>query len=351
MAREYLYNLVSGRIKGLAADILRGFLFLLSLVYGLAVVILAFCYRLKPARLGAKVISVGNITLGGTGKTALVEYLAGLLGSQGRKVAVLSRGYRRNASKQGAQRMGDEPAMLQDSLPLARVIVDKDRVKGANFAVRNYAADTLILDDGFQQWRIFKDLEIVTIDAADPFGNYHLLPAGFLREPLHALRRADIFVLTQATPGRNTAVLAETLKRINSQAAIVESIHQPCSFTDVSGKGGPLGVDAFRGRNALVFSGIGNPRGFEDSVAGLSINILKSLRFADHHDYTQADIDDVIQEAQELNAKVIITTHKDAVKIRELKIEGAVILALEIKLKITKNEAEFNCRLLKLYSL
>ncbi len=350
-AREYLYNLVTGKIRGPIAVFLRVFLFLLSLIYGLVVIILVAFYRRKPVRLGAKVISIGNITLGGTGKTTFVEYLSRLLSSQGKKVAVLSRGYHRNTSKQGVQSLGDEPAMLQKKLTGVAVIVNKNRIKGASKAIKDYAAQILILDDGFQQWRIFKDLEIVTIDAADPFGNRRLLPAGFLREPLSALRRADIFVLTQVNLVKDTVELRDKLKCLNPQALIIETIHQPDGFTGVSEPDELLSVDGLRGKNVLIFSGIGNPQGFENSIAGLGINIAKSFRFSDHHDYAQADIDGVIQEARRLNLDTIITTHKDAIKISELKIQGAGILALNIKLGITKNEAEFSRRLLKLYSL
>jgi len=349
--KEHLYNLLTCKINGPFAVLLRGFLFALSLIYGLAVVILAGFYRIRPVRFGAKVISVGNITLGGTGKTTLVEYLAGKLNSQSRKIAVLSRGYKRNTGKPGAQGIGDEPAMLQKKLPFLQVIVDKNRVRAAFKAIRDYAADTLILDDGLQQWRIFKDLEILTIDTANPFGNYRMLPAGFLREPLSALKRADIFVLSQGGFGQDTGQLIDQLKRINFRALIVESIHKPEAFSNVSGPDDSLSLDSFKGKTAVLFSGIGNPQGFEDCVCSLGIKITKAFRFADHHDYTQADIDRIIEAARQMNLAAIITTRKDAVKIRELQIRGAVIVALEIKLSITKNEAEFNRRLLNLYSL
>jgi len=379
LSREYLYNLVTGKIKGPQAAFLRGFLFTLSFAYGLAVVVLARFYRLKPARFSAKVISVGNITLGGTGKTTFVEYLSNLLSSQGKKVAVLSRGYRRDTGRQGvrgisrkampaclpdrqacrqgrvwlpiAKAIGDEPAMLRKKLPSVHVLVDKNRIKASFKAIRDYASDTLILDDGLQQWRIFKDLEIVTIDAENPFGNYRLLPAGFLREPLNALRRADIFVLTQVGSGKDTGELTDKLKRINSKALIIESIHKPEGFNSVSNPDELLEAGALKGKSVLIFSGIGNPRGFENCIGELGINIAKSSIFTDHHDYTQADIDSIIKEARQMNLAAIITTQKDAVKIKELQIKGAGILALNIKLSIIKNEAEFNRRLLKLYSL
>ncbi len=348
--REYLYNLVTGKIKGPAVVFLRGFLFLLSLAYGLIVVILAGFYGIRPVRLGTKVISVGNITLGGTGKTTFVEYLAGKLNLQRKKIVILSRGYKRNLKRKGASGMGDEPAMLVKKLPFAHIVVNKNRVHSALKAIKDYAPDILILDDGLQQWRIFKDLEIVTIDVGSPFGNYRMLPAGFLREPIGALKRADVFVLTGGGFGKDIGELAAKLKRINSRALIVESAHQPAGFRHMDNPDELLSLDFLKGKSAMIFSGIGNPGGFENSISALGINIGRSIRFEDHHDYTQDDISDIIESAQQENLDAIITTQKDAVKIRDLEIKGSGILALDIKLKIIKNEAEFDRRLLKLYS-
>ena len=350
-SREYLYNLVTGKIKGPLGVFLRGCLFVLSLVYGAAVAILAGFYRIKPMRFNAKVVSVGNITLGGTGKTTLVEYLSAKLSLAGHKIAVLSRGYKRDSRRPGAPGLGDEPAMLAQNLPLVQVVVDKNRIRAAQTAIRDYTCDTLILDDGLQQWKIFKDLEIVTIDAQNPFGNYRMLPAGFLREPLSALKRADIFVLTQVCSGQGLDGLTAKLKRINSRALIVESRHEPkgVSWLDQADK--LLDPEFLKGKSVAIFSGIGNPEGFRDCVCGLGIKVTKYFRFPDHHDYTQADILRIVREAKENNLQAIITTQKDAVKVRELGIKDSAILVLEIKLSITKNEAEFYRRLLKLYSL
>ena len=350
LIREYLCDLVTGKIKGPEGVLLRGCLFILSLVYGLVVVILAGFYRIRPKRFKARVISVGNITLGGTGKTALVEYLSAKLSLAGNKVAVLSRGYKRDFSRPGAQGLGDEPAMLKKNLPAVQIVVDKDRIRAAQTAIRNYASDILILDDGLQQWKIYKDLEIVTIDAHYPFGNYRLLPAGFLREPLTALKRADIFVLTQACPGQNLDKLTEKLVRINSRALIVESIHQPQGISRLDQENELLDCEFFKGKPAAIFSGIGNPGGFENSIRGLGIKIAKHFKFDDHHDYTQTDILRIVKEVKENHLEAIITTQKDAIKVRELDIKGAEIFVLKIRLSITKNEAEFNRRLLKLYS-
>ena len=322
-----------------------------SLFYGLAVVIIAWFYRLHPARINCKVISVGNITLGGTGKTVLVEYLVERIIREGNKPAVLSRGYKRDARLSGEQSMGDEPAMLRRKFPHLPVIVDKDRLKGASRAIKDYAVNTLILDDGMQQWRIFKDLEIITIDSRNPFGNFRLLPAGFLREPLSSLKRADIFVLTKVDAGQDTAGITNRLRKLNPRALFVESRHMPEGFSNLNKPDEILSADSLKGRAALVFSGIGNPQAFEDTVRSLGINISGTLRFADHHDYIQADLDDIVARAKEKELDTIITTEKDAVKIFRLKINHPGIFSLHIKLGITKNEAEFDRRLFKLYSL
>jgi len=351
LAREYLYNLVTGRTKGPLGVFLKGGLFILSLIYGLAVVILAGLYRIRPARLRAKVISVGNITLGGTGKTTLVEYLAEKLSAAGHQVAIISRGYKRDARQPGAQGLGDEPAMLAKKLPQVKVVIDKNRIKAGQMAIQDYASDTLILDDGLQQWKIFKDLEIVTIDAGNPFGNYRMLPAGFLREPLSALKRADIFVLTQICLGQDLEGLTDKLKNINSRALIVESRHEPCGISRLDQADERLGWEFLKGKPVAIFSGIGNPEGFQNCICELGIKVVKYFRFTDHHDYTQADVLRIVREAKENNLQAIITTQKDAVKIRELGIKDTGILVLKIKLSITKNEAEFNRRLLKLHSL
>jgi len=240
--------------------------------------------------------------------------------------------------------------MLQKNLPLVSVVVNKNRIRAAQAAIQDYASDTLILDDGLQQWRIFKDLEIVTLDAGNPFGNYRMLPAGFLREPLFALKRADIFVLTQVGIGQKLDGLIDKLKRINSRALVVESRHEPMGLSRLNQAKELLDPGFLKGKPVAILSGIGNPEGFEKCVCGLGAKVLKSFRFADHHNYTQADILHIIKEAKENNLEAVITTQKDAIKIRELEIKDPLILVLEIKLNITKNEAEFNRRLLKLYS-
>ncbi|MDD3275133.1 MAG: tetraacyldisaccharide 4'-kinase [Candidatus Omnitrophica bacterium] len=348
-AQEFLYNLVTGKIKGAGGILLRGILLVLSWFYGLAVILLSGFYRIKPRRLAAKVISVGNITLGGTGKTVLVEYLAAKLSASGKTVAVLSRGYKRDISRSGLPGMGDEPAMLQEKLPRVKVVVDKDRVRGAGKAVGGYKADTLLLDDGMQQWRIFKDLEIVMIDAANPFGNRRMLPAGFLREPLCALRRADIFVLTKDYPGLSVDKLEADLGKFNPRALIVTARHAPVGFRRIGREEEFLDPGLLRGKRAAIFSGIGNPGGFRSCVEGLGISVESSFDFTDHHNYSLREIEHIMEEAGKRGLETVITTCKDAVKIRGLEIKDLKIMVLEVKLEIVRNETEFDRRLFKLY--
>ncbi|MDD5771473.1 MAG: tetraacyldisaccharide 4'-kinase, partial [Candidatus Omnitrophica bacterium] len=333
------------------AAFLRRLLYILSLVYGLAVAVISAFYRVRPRRLRCKVISVGNITLGGTGKTVLVQCLAEKLNRKGRRIAVLTRGYKRNPGLAGREGMGDEPAMLKDKLPYAAVIVDKNRLRGASRAAREYNADTLILDDGMQQWKIYKDLEIVTIDAENPFGNLRLLPAGFLREPLSALRRADVFVLTNLGPGCDTPAIAKRLRGLNPRALLAEARHCAEGFRDLGSPNAILNPDAFKGRSALAFSGIGNPGSFEETLSSLGVNIAEALRFADHHDYSRKDLEHILSLAKDRGLDIIVTTEKDAVKVSRLKTGRTGIFSLNVRLRITKNEAEFDRRLFELYPL
>jgi tetraacyldisaccharide 4'-kinase len=235
--RKFLYYLATDRYKGFFFGIFKSFLWILSLIYGLIVRLLVLFYRGRRYRLDCKVISVGNITVGGTGKTSLVEWICRYLKKQGHRVAILSRGYKRETPNLKFQipnyeTMGDEPYMLQMRLEGIPVIVDADRIRAGRRAVNIFKADTVILDDGFQQWRIAKDLEIVTIDATRPFGNGQLLPRGILREPLSSLARADILVLTKTNLSHKTSGIREALYSWSPKASVFESSHEPAGFYD-----------------------------------------------------------------------------------------------------------------------
>ena len=372
--REYLYRLATDKAKGFIAAAIKCFLFILSLVYGLLLQAIIFLRRRRLHGLGCKVVSVGNITLGGTGKTVLVEYIACHLKENGHRLAILTRGYKRKnaraqASFEGASfaaghpaatydEMGDESYMLAKRLTDIPVIVDADRLRAAKKAIRDYSVDTLIFDDGFQQWHIQKDLEIVAIDARNPFGNKRLIPRGILREPRSNLSRADIFMLTKTDFNPDTYALKIYLKSLNPRALIFESRHKALTFSDLSHPQELIALEALRGKSVVLFCGIGDPDYFAALISALGINVSAFCKFNDHQDYTRHDISWITKTAKEKNADVIITTEKDAVRIAAAGLlttaeagtaGGLRFLTLRIKLEI-KNESDFHTRLLGMYS-
>lgn len=345
---NFLYNLATDKYKGAPYAPIKFFLFLLSLFYGLIVKAMIFFSSFKSYRLNCKVISVGNITLGGTGKTTLVEFIARYLKQEGKIIAILSRGYKRKNSKTAA----DEPHMLARNLQNIPVIVDADRFCAGNLALREHGVDTVILDDGFQQWKLKKDLEIVTIDAGNPFGNGCLIPRGILREPTSSLSRADIFVVTKTNFNADISETKSALSKLNPQALIIESAHAALGFYNIDDPKELLDVEAFRGKDATLFSGIATPDSFESLIVSLGIKTGLFFKFPDHYNYRAEDLDKIIKHSKERKIDTIITTEKDAARISALGLDTGCevgIFALRIALNITKDEEKFYHRLLELY--
>ena len=324
-------------------------LLLLSFVYGALIRGLILFYSSRQVQLNCKVISIGNITIGGTGKTTLVEFVARFLKGKGHKVAVLSRGYKKLKDS-----LGDEPAMLLKNLEDIPVIVDKDRVRGAKRAVEEYGADTVILDDGMQQWRIIKDLEIIAISAPQGFGNRHMLPRGILREPLCSLKRADILFLTKTNLTNDLENIKDYLNKIAPSIPVVESIHTADSFYDISKPDQLLSLAQLKGKSAALFSGIGDPYSFTKLASSLGLKAELDFRFEDHHNYSEGDLGGIIEKCAEKKLGLIVTTEKDACRLTDEKLKifkGYQLLVLRVALKITKNEERFIAGLLSLYTL
>jgi tetraacyldisaccharide 4'-kinase len=356
----YLYCLATDKERGIISALMKILLLLLSLFYGLIVRSLIFFYGLKPRRLDCKVISIGNITVGGTGKTPVVEFVAKRLREQGRRVAILSRGYKRLMSKydmrvasyesivSSYENMGDEPFMLKEKLGDMPVLVDYDRIRSAGAASHDYGADTVLLDDGFQQWKIKKDLEIVTINAANPFGNRHMLPRGILREPLGSLKRADILVLTKTDLNPDVKSLKEYLRRINPSGLIVDTVYNLLGLRGITeAKDEFINASSLKGGEVCLVCGIADPASFEALIKNAGLKVGLCYNFPDHYCYSKEDLVKVIQESDERNIDTIITTEKDSVRFPPMDYESVPMkfLAAVIELKINSNEKEFNDRL------
>jgi tetraacyldisaccharide 4'-kinase len=268
---------------------------------------------------GIPVISVGNLTVGGTGKTPLTAWIAGRLLEEGRRPAVVSRGYGGSSGRgpcivsRGAGPLlpaavaGDEPVLLARLLPGVRVVVGSDRVAGAR-AAREAGADVLVLDDGFQHRRLARDLDLVLLDSHDPFGAYRLLPSGPLREPVASLKRAHAVILTRSRPGEPFPFLERVIRRHAGQVPVLRAGHRPTGFVDAAGSVRPPPA------RAVAFCGIGSPDAFLVDLVREGVEVLEERRFPDHHRFRAAELTEITALAQRHGA-VPVTTEKDLVRL------------------------------------
>jgi tetraacyldisaccharide 4'-kinase len=310
-------DLVSGRRRGLAAAALRLGLSLAEIPYALAVRRRNRQYDsglAKVHRVPAPVISVGNLTLGGTGKTPLVEWIARRLSQQGVRVGIVSRGY--GAAPRGyPTAQNDEALELQQRLPGVPHVQNPDRVQGAREAIGPLGCEALVLDDAFQHRRIGRDLDVCVLDALEPFGYGHVFPRGTLREPLSGLRRADVVVLSRADlvpPARREAI-RRTVARYAPHAGWAEVIHAPQGLSSAHGQRATLA--SLAEIPVAAFCGVGNPAGFQGTLANLGYRIIAMREFADHYRYTKADIESLIAWANGLEIAAVVCTSKDLVKL------------------------------------
>ena len=324
---------------------------ILSKFYYLGIKVRSFLYKtgiFKTYRLNTKVISIGNITWGGTGKTNLVYYLAKNLSEKGQKVAILTRGYKRKERKMVAiekftpnidwQKIGDEAYLLSYKLKSVPVLIEKNRVKSGRWATAKYSVDYLILDDGFQHKRLARDLDIVTVDAQDPFGNDKLIPAGKLREPIDSIKRADILVINRAGQSKNKKELINKLKSANSYAPIIEIEYEIEKIYAVKNEKESFSLNKFKGKKILGFCGIGNPQSFKNTLQDLGAGSLDFVVFRDHYAYKYEDMRKLEKQAVNKKADFLLTTEKDKVRLpvnQELKLPICVV---KVKCKITSGE-------------
>ena len=319
---------------------------LLSQLYSLAMRVRAWLYRrgvISRRRLRNPVISVGNLTVGGTGKTPFVAYLAGVLKSAGYQPVILSRGYRGKAEHStlvvsdgrkvlcDAASSGDEPFLLASQLPGVRVAVGKDRHRSGTL-VEQDAGDRVvhILDDGFQHLRLKRNLDILLVDATDPFGGGKLLPAGRLREPLAAMGRADLVVITRSHLVGEIADLEAVIRRHNKLTPISYFYHDTVGVFDLKSRR-QFRTRAFMGRRVIALAAIGNPGLFIQDLEHYQMDVRDQLLFPDHHPYSQSDLDQALESVDEHGAEALMTTEKDAVRLQALEFGAGRIFVLKIE--------------------
>lgn len=333
-ASRYL-ELIDGRRHGLVAALQRAGLRVSSWPYGAAIALRNLAYDrawIKSRSAAVPVISVGNLTVGGTGKTPCVEYLARWLRAHDIRVAILSRGYG------GGDGPNDEALVLEENLPDVPHLQGRDRVELACTAVEELESELLLLDDGFQHRRLARDLDLVLIDATNPWGYGALLPRGLLREPVRSLRRASAVMVTHSeqVPASRVEEIEQQVRAVAAHMPVLHSEHRPVAWRNADGSESAL--DSLPGKNVKAFCGIGNPAAFRGTLERLGLNIVDFLVFADHHRYQRSDVERLEDWSAAGNCDTVVTTQKDLVKLRIDRLGRRPLLALRIALRITKGE-------------
>lgn len=364
-------DVIFGRAKGFRATMTRFLMLTLSGVFRLAVQTRLLLFRRgwkEQHFLGTQVVSIGNLTVGGTGKTPVVELLAKSLRDRGRKVAILSRGYKskkldrpqnwKNAAGEpipgsempkvvstgkalllDSMYAGDEPFMLAKNLDGVAVVVDKNRVKGGLFAIRELGAETLMLDDGMQYLPLAHSMDIVLVDARSPFGTGALLPRGTLREPPKNLRRASYILITKCDGSSNDELIAR-IRSHNQTADIIECAHGPIHLENIfTREREPL--EFLNEKWVGAISAIAVPENFERSLASLGAKVEIKRRFSDHHRFTKKDVEQFMQRCVERDMDIIVTTEKDAVRFPRPAEINVPIFFLRIEVQILKGAEQW----------
>ncbi len=357
--------------EGPGVTLYSGVMLALSGVYD--VIIRARCWLyeqriiLRNQPLGVPVVVVGNLTVGGTGKTPIVEKFARSLALRGRHVAILSRGYKSRAEpfyrrawrwlthgedpppkvvSDGNQVLldsaeaGDEPFMLARNLPGVVVLVDKNRVKAGQYAIKKFGADILLLDDGFQYLSLRGQFNLLLVDKTNPFGNHHLLPRGILREPVKHLRRASYVFITKSD-GQPDDELRATISRHHPEVEVIECAHRPKYLQSINHVGRrPL--EDLRGRRVAAFCGIATPESFENLLRELGAEICHRKRYLDHHRFTPEEMERFFTRAAAAHAEMIVTTEKDAVRLAPDLVAPAPLYYLRLEIEILSGDHDFD---------
>ena len=368
---KYVLSIIEDRRKSWDGRLVGGLLNQLSWVFALVVQVRLRLYHWGVLRRhvpGIQVISVGNLTVGGTGKTPVVEVFARSLQQKGRKVAILSRGYKRVKPPflervgralafreqrtpplvvSDGQRLrldsamsGDEPYMLASNLPEVAVLVDKDRVKSSKYAINKLGCDTLILDDGFQYMKLKHRLNIALVDCTNPFGNRKMLPRGILREPVRNLKRAGYIFVTKSN-GTGSDELKTRLRELNPHAEISECRHCPRYLQNVYTRE-RITLDFLEGLKIGAVSGIAAPDGFEQELVRRGAMIVQTVRYADHHRYSQQEIIEAINGSLEAGADALVTTEKDAVRFPFIERRDLPIYFLRVEIEMISGADAFD---------
>jgi tetraacyldisaccharide 4'-kinase len=368
---QYVLDVIFERRRDFGARLTSGVLFALSKVFQGIVQLRHYLWRNRIFRdhtLGCQVVSIGNLTVGGTGKTPVVETFARALQQSGRRVAILSRGYKstprplwqRIVAKVTFQedlvppkvvsdgqsllldsdQAGDEPYMLASNLKDVVVLVDKDRVKSGRYAISRFGCDTLLLDDGFQYLRLKSRLDVCLIDRNNPFGNHYLLPRGTLREPISNLKRARYIFITKSSKF-GADKLRKAIRQFNDTAEIIECAHHPLYLQDVfTGKQHDL--KTLQDLDVAALSGIAVPESFEEGLRELGANVVYRKSYADHHRYTQQEVINMINRSLRRGAKAILTTEKDAVRFPKIDRRDIPVYFLRVEIRIISGAKDFD---------
>lgn len=369
-------DVIMNNRRGVRANLLRVLLRGLSGVYGRLVALRLWLFRerfIHDHHLGVPVISIGNLTVGGTGKTPVVEMLAKALRDRGRRVAILSRGYKSKRQRKlpmwrrlasmlklmpkprkprprvvsdfervrinDAYLAGDEPLMLARNCPGVPVIVDRDRVHGGAYAIREFGADVLLLDDGLQYLRLKHRHDIVLVDRTAPWGTGHLLPRGTLREPPQNLKRASYIFLTKSD-GDSEDVIAD-LRKHNQVADIIECRHRPVHLQNIL-TGDLLPLSELRGKYVGALSGIAVPQSFENLLRKLGAKVDVYQRFTDHHRFHEREIKQFVERCLRRDVHFILTTEKDFVRLPVMEATDVPFLFLRVEIEILRGRETFD---------